>query len=52
MTFLSTKTVYKDLFWSLGVVALTVAVGRVFCGWICPFGTLHHFFAWIFPSPT
>ncbi|MBK6512821.1 MAG: 4Fe-4S binding protein [Polyangiaceae bacterium] len=50
MTFLSTKTVYKDLFWSLGVVALTVAVGRVFCGWICPFGTLHHFFAWIFPS--
>ena len=25
-------------------------VGRVFCGWICPFGTLHHFVAWIMPS--
>ena len=22
----------------------------MFCGWICPFGTLHHFFGWIFPS--
>ena len=26
------------------VVALTLVFGRVFCGWICPFGTLHHFF--------
>jgi polyferredoxin len=32
------------------VLALTLVFGRVFCGWICPFGTLHHFFAWIFPS--
>ena len=31
--------------------ALTLVFGRVFCGWICPFGTLHHFFGWIFPSP-
>jgi polyferredoxin len=20
--------------------------GRAFCGWVCPFGTLHHFFSW------
>lgn len=50
MTFLSTHTVYRELYWSLGIIALTLLVGRVFCGWICPFGTLHHFFGWIFPS--
>src|SRR5262249_24378642 len=31
-------------------LGLTLVFGRVFCGWICPFGTLHHFFGWIFPS--
>ena len=50
MTLLSTHTVYRGLAWSVGVIALTVLFGRVFCGWICPFGTLHHFFGWIFPS--
>ena len=50
MTLLSTHTVYRGLLWSVGLVALTLAFGRVFCGWICPFGTLHHFFGWIFPS--
>lgn len=50
MTLLSTGTIYRGLLWSVGVVALTVIFGRVFCGWICPFGTLHHFFGWIFPS--
>ncbi len=50
MTLLSTHSLYRGLAWSLVVVALTLVFGRVFCGWICPFGTLHHFFAWIFPS--
>ncbi len=50
MTFLGTHTVYRGLAWSLTIVALTLLFGRVFCGWICPFGTLHHFFGWIFPS--
>ncbi|WP_437572065.1 4Fe-4S binding protein [Sorangium sp. So ce542] len=50
MTLLSTHTVYRGLLWSLGILALTLVFGRVFCGWICPFGTLHHFFGWIFPS--
>jgi polyferredoxin len=51
MTLLSTHTVYRGLLWSVGLLGLTLVVGRVFCGWICPFGTLHHFFAWILPSP-
>ncbi|MBI2388851.1 MAG: 4Fe-4S binding protein, partial [Deltaproteobacteria bacterium] len=50
ITFLSSHTLYRGLLWSLGLVALTVVFGRVFCGWICPFGTLHHFTAWLFPS--
>ncbi|MBL8678350.1 MAG: 4Fe-4S binding protein [Myxococcales bacterium] len=51
MTLLSTHTVYRALWWSVGLVALTLLFGRVFCGWICPFGTLHHFFAWLVPNP-
>src|SRR5690606_27874717 len=50
MTLLSTHTIYRGLAWALVIVALTIVFGRVFCGWICPFGTLHHFFGWLFPS--
>ena len=50
MTVFSTHTVYRGLLWSVGLLALTLIFGRVFCGWICPFGTMHHFFAWIWPS--
>jgi polyferredoxin len=50
MTLLSTHAVYRGLLWSIVIVALTLVFGRVFCGWICPFGTLHHFFGWVFPS--
>lgn len=50
LTLLSTREVYRGLIWSLVVIVLTLLVGRAFCGWICPFGTLHHFAAWLFPS--
>jgi polyferredoxin len=50
MTALSTHTVYRGLLWSVGLLALTLVFGRVFCGWICPFGTIHHFFGWLLPS--
>jgi polyferredoxin/ferredoxin len=50
MTLLSTHTVYRGLLWSLGLLGVTLVFGRVFCGWICPFGTLHHFAGWLFPS--
>lgn len=50
MTLGASHQVYRGLLWSLGLLAVTLVFGRVFCGWICPFGTLHHFFGWILPS--
>jgi len=40
-TLVSTGTVYRGLLWGLATVVLTMLLGRFFCGWICPFGTLH-----------
>jgi len=50
ITFLSTWTIYHGLLWSLLVVALTLVFGRVFCGWICPLGTMHQIVGWVRPS--
>ena len=36
--------------WFIAVLVLTLLLGRVFCGFICPFGTLHHFIGWIKPT--
>ncbi|HUH01946.1 MAG TPA: 4Fe-4S dicluster domain-containing protein [Kofleriaceae bacterium] len=47
-TAISTHTVYRWLWRAVWIIALTMLLGRVFCGWICPFGTLHQFFGWIF----
>jgi MauM/NapG family ferredoxin protein len=27
--------------WSLVTIVVTIVLGRVFCGWICPMGTIH-----------
>jgi len=42
-TILSTHTLYWPLLWALVAVILTIIVGRFFCNWVCPFGSLHHF---------
>ncbi len=47
-TALSTGYVYRFLGWGLLIVALTLLFGRVFCNWICPYGTLHQFVGWLF----
>lgn len=46
-TLLTTKTLYAGLAWALVTVALTVVLGRFFCGWVCPFGALHQFIGWL-----
>lgn len=42
-TILTTHTLYWPLLWALVTVTLTIVFGRFFCGWVCPFGSLHHF---------
>lgn len=46
-TLLSTHTIYRDLIWALLTIVLTIILGRFFCGWVCPFGTLHQFMGWL-----
>jgi polyferredoxin len=42
-TVLTTRTLYAGLLWALVTVVLTILLGRFFCSWVCPFGSLHHF---------
>jgi len=46
-TLLSTGTLYAGLLWALGTVILTILLGRFFCSWVCPFGTMHHFVGYL-----
>ncbi len=47
-TALTTHTVHQGLLWSLVILVPTLFLGRFFCNWICPYGTLHQFVAWLF----
>ncbi len=40
----------KGFGWALAVLVLTLFVGRIFCGFICPLGTLHHLAGTVKPS--
>jgi polyferredoxin/ferredoxin len=42
-TMLTTHSLFAPLLWALPVVILTIILGRFFCGWVCPFGSIHHF---------
>ncbi|RPJ16335.1 MAG: 4Fe-4S binding protein [Desulfobacteraceae bacterium] len=44
---LATHSIYSGLIWSLVTIVLTILLGRFFCGWLCPFGTLHQFTGYI-----
>lgn len=51
-TMLSTGYVYRYLGWGVLILAVTLLFGRVFCNWICPYGTLHQFVSWLFNTRT
>lgn len=41
MTTLATRTIEAALLFALITCAVTMIFGRVFCGWLCPLGTVH-----------
>lgn len=41
-TLLSSGTLYKGLLWSLVIIIPTIFLGRFFCGWVCPLGSVNH----------
>ncbi len=43
-TALSTGSLYRHLLWAVPFLVLAICAGRAFCGWMCPLGSLHHFF--------
>ncbi len=46
-TILSTHTFYAPLTWALVATGLTLFVGRFFCGFACPLGTINQFTGWL-----
>ncbi len=41
---LASHALYRGLLLALVVLIPTMLLGRFFCGWICPLGSIHHFF--------
>jgi ferredoxin len=46
-TLLATRTFYAPLLWSLAILVPTFFLGRFFCGFICPLGTLNQLTSWL-----
>lgn len=44
-TLLANGTLYKGLLWALVILIPTIFLGRFFCGWVCPLGSLNHWFS-------
>jgi len=55
-TLLSGHTLMKGFLFSLITLAVTALLGRVFCGWVCPLGTLNNLVGalrkWPLKTPT
>ena len=47
-TAITTHALYRGLLWSLVLLIPSLLLGRFFCGWICPFGSLHQLTGWLF----
>jgi MauM/NapG family ferredoxin protein len=47
-TFLASRTWFAPMAVGLLTIILTIVLGRVFCGWFCPMGTVHQFASFVF----
>jgi polyferredoxin len=46
-TALTTHSLHPGLAWALATIVATLVFGRVFCGFVCPFGAIHQFVGWL-----
>jgi MauM/NapG family ferredoxin protein len=49
---LSSATLPSALVWGAALVVVTIVFGRVFCGWVCPLGSLQQLASWILSPRT
>jgi len=47
---LSGQHLIKGFWWGLSLILMTLFLGRIFCGFVCPLGTIHHVVSWIKPA--
>ena len=47
---LSGYKLIKGFWWGFCILLITLFLGRIFCGFICPFGTIHHLVSWFRPA--
>jgi polyferredoxin len=45
---IASRTVIVTMLWSAGLIALTLLIGRFFCGYICPLGSLIDIWDYLF----
>jgi polyferredoxin len=48
VSFLASRQVLAFFGLAAVTVVVTALLGRVACGWVCPLGTVHQFFSWLF----
>jgi MauM/NapG family ferredoxin protein len=47
-TSIASKAVFIAFGWAALTIVVTFFFGRVVCGWVCPLGSVHQFFSWLF----
>jgi len=47
-TFIASRTFFKVFLLALVTVGVTILFGRFACGWVCPLGSVHQFFSFVF----
>jgi MauM/NapG family ferredoxin protein len=48
VTIISEHNLVSGMFLGVVIAVLTLFLGRFFCGWICPMGSVHHFGSYVF----